>query len=76
MNFFYLQKQSIMQYCFYKCSQFYHHTGGADMKKSYILSLDQGTTSSRAILYNHKGNIVGTAQKEFTNLSQSRMGGT
>jgi len=68
MNFFYLQKQSIMQYCFYKCSQFYHHTGGADMKKSYILSLDQGTTSSRAILYNHKGNIVGTTQKEFTQI--------
>lgn len=38
------------------------------MKKSYILSLDQGTTSSRAILYNHKGNIVGTAQKEFTQI--------
>jgi glycerol kinase len=32
----------------------------------YILSLDQGTTSSRAILFNKKGGIVHTAQKEFT----------
>lgn len=33
---------------------------------NYILSLDQGTTSSRAILFNHAGNIVSLAQKEFT----------
>lgn len=34
--------------------------------KKYILSLDQGTTSSRAILFNKKGEIVHSAQKEFT----------
>jgi len=33
--------------------------------KKYILSLDQGTTSSRAILFDHNGEIVGSAQKEF-----------
>jgi glycerol kinase len=38
------------------------------MKNSYILALDQGTTSSRAILFNHDGNIVTTAQKEFTQI--------
>lgn len=32
----------------------------------YILALDQGTTSSRAILFNKKGEIVHIAQKEFT----------
>ena len=32
----------------------------------YILSLDQGTTSSRAILFDAEQNIVGLAQKEFT----------
>ena len=32
----------------------------------YILSLDQGTTSSRAIVFDKKGNIVSMAQKEFT----------
>ena len=32
----------------------------------YILSLDQGTTSSRAILFNKSGEIVHTSQKEFT----------
>lgn len=32
----------------------------------YILSLDQGTTSSRAIIFNEKGEVVHIAQKEFT----------
>lgn len=32
---------------------------------SYILSLDQGTTSSRAIIFSHSGKIVSIAQKEF-----------
>lgn len=32
----------------------------------YILSLDQGTTSSRAIIFDRKGTIIATAQKEFT----------
>ena len=31
----------------------------------YILALDQGTTSSRAIVFDHGGNIVSMAQKEF-----------
>lgn len=35
------------------------------MTKDYILALDQGTTSSRAILFNKDGEIVDTAQKEF-----------
>ncbi|MDQ0412194.1 glycerol kinase GlpK [Mesobacillus stamsii] len=36
--------------------------------ETFILSLDQGTTSSRAILFNKKGEIVHVAQKEFTQL--------
>jgi glycerol kinase len=32
----------------------------------FILSFDQGTTSSRAILFDHQGHIQGIAQKEFT----------
>lgn len=39
--------------------------GGGNLEK-YILSLDQGTTSSRAILFNKKGEIVHVSQKEFT----------
>jgi glycerol kinase len=34
--------------------------------KKFILALDQGTTSSRAILFDHNGLIVASAQKEFT----------
>ncbi len=34
----------------------------------YILSLDQGTTSSRAIVFDKEGNIVSVAQKEFTQI--------
>lgn len=33
--------------------------------KKYILALDQGTTSSRCILFNKQGNICSMAQKEF-----------
>lgn len=36
------------------------------MKKKYIMALDQGVTSSRAILFNHEGEMVKVAQKEFT----------
>jgi len=32
----------------------------------FVLALDQGTTSSRSILFDHGGNIVATAQREFT----------
>jgi glycerol kinase len=35
------------------------------MEKKYVLSIDQGTTSSRAILFDKKGEIVCIAQKEF-----------
>lgn len=35
------------------------------MEKKYVMSLDQGTTSCRAILFDKSGQIVGTAQKEF-----------
>ncbi|MBS7525467.1 glycerol kinase GlpK [Fusibacter paucivorans] len=38
------------------------------MDKKYILALDQGTTSSRAILFNKAGQIVKVAQKEFTQI--------
>ncbi len=34
----------------------------------YILSFDQGTTSSRAIVFDKKGSIIATAQKEFTQI--------
>lgn len=36
--------------------------------EKYILSLDQGTTSSRAIVFNRQGEPVATAQKEFTQI--------
>ena len=34
-------------------------------EKKYILAIDQGTTSSRAILFNHDGTIFHTYQQEF-----------
>ncbi len=36
--------------------------------KKYILSLDAGTTSSRAILFDHEGKMAAMAQKEFTQI--------
>lgn len=35
------------------------------MDKQYILAIDQGTTSSRAMLFDHAGKIAGVAQREF-----------
>jgi len=34
-------------------------------QNTYILALDQGTTSSRSIVFDRKGTIISTAQKEF-----------
>lgn len=36
--------------------------------EKYVLAIDQGTTSSRAIIFDQKTNIVGVAQKEFTQI--------
>ncbi|MBQ3052641.1 MAG: glycerol kinase GlpK [Clostridia bacterium] len=36
--------------------------------KKYILALDEGTTSARAILFNKKGEIVSSSQQEFTQI--------
>lgn len=38
------------------------------MSKKYVLALDQGTTSSRAIIFDDQSNIVAVAQKEFTQI--------
>ena len=34
--------------------------------EQYILALDQGTTSCRAVVFDKKGQIISTAQEEFT----------
>ncbi|KAA6339428.1 Glycerol kinase [termite gut metagenome] len=36
-----------------------------DLKEKLILALDQGTTSSRAILFDHNGKIVAVSQRDF-----------
>lgn len=38
------------------------------MEKKVVLAIDQGTTSSRAILFDEQGSVVGQAQKEFTQI--------
>ncbi len=38
------------------------------MKKKYVISLDQGTTSSRAVVFDKEGQMVGVAQREFTQI--------
>ena len=35
---------------------------------SYILALDQGTTSSRAIVFDHDGNTIAVGQREYTQI--------
>ena len=36
--------------------------------KKYVIALDQGTTSSRAIVFDKEQNIIGISQKEFTQI--------
>ncbi|MFZ9609823.1 MAG: glycerol kinase GlpK [Methylococcales bacterium] len=36
------------------------------VNKKYVMAIDQGTTSSRSMLFDHKGISAGVAQKEFT----------
>ncbi|MBW8185740.1 glycerol kinase GlpK [Shewanella nanhaiensis] len=38
------------------------------MTKKYVVALDQGTTSSRAIIFDHDANIVSISQREFTQI--------
>ena len=37
-------------------------------EQKYIVALDQGTTSSRAVILDHDANIVSVAQREFTQI--------
>jgi|GEM_PF-1843722 len=39
---------------------------------TYILAIDQGTTSSRALLFDAQMQIVGSAQEEFTHHQSAR----
>src|SRR3984893_8577562 len=43
----------------------HYSSEGELLMAKYVLALDQGTTSSRAILFNHDGAIVSVAQQEF-----------
>ena len=36
--------------------------------KKYVVALDQGTTSSRAIIFDHDANVVSVAQREFAQI--------
>ncbi|MGS0730632.1 FGGY family carbohydrate kinase, partial [Shewanella sp. 0m-11] len=38
------------------------------MSKKYIIALDQGTTSSRAIVFDHNTNMVASCQREFSQM--------
>lgn len=44
---------------------YYNHHERKLMAEQFILALDQGTTSSRALVVDRKGHIINTAQKEF-----------
>ena len=36
--------------------------------EKFVLAIDQGTTSTRAIIFNHSGEIVSVGQQEFTQI--------
>lgn len=41
---------------------------GGNMDKKYILAIDQGTTSTRAVLFDHQGKIIGKGQQKFSQI--------
>lgn len=43
-------------------------------QEKYIMAIDQGTTSSRAIIFNKKGEKVSSSQKEFTQIFLKQVG--
>lgn len=43
-------------------------------QETYIMAIDQGTTSSRAIIFNKKGEQVSSSQKEFTQIFHRLVG--
>ena len=43
-------------------------------QEKYIMAIDQGTTSSRAIIFNKKGEKVSSSQKEFTQIFPQQVG--
>ena len=42
----------------------------------YVLAIDQGTTSTRAIIFDHSGSIVSTGQKEHEQIFPQRRAGS
>lgn len=49
--------------------EYFFFPGGQFMsQEKYIMAIDQGTTSSRAIIFNKKGEKVSSSQKEFTQI--------
>lgn len=40
-------------------------TGQLNMTEKYIVALDRGTTSSRAVVMDHDANIISVSQREF-----------
>lgn len=45
-------------------------------KKKYVIALDQGTTSSRTIIFDHEANIINISQREFPQIYPKRLGRT
>lgn len=44
------------------------------MKEKYILSIDEGTTSTRAIIFDHDGKEIASAQKKLNNTFLNQAG--
>ena len=42
----------------------------AELEKKYVMAVDQGTTSSRAIIFDHGGNIIAVGQKEHEQIME------
>jgi glycerol kinase len=60
----------VLGYVFFiLCEKYYfNYLGGLKMEKKYVIALDAGTTSNRAIIFDREENIIAVAQREFTQI--------
>ena len=58
--------QEIKEISYLKLSHTFKNGGKKMAQQDYIMAIDQGTTSSRALIFDKQGKTVGISQKEFT----------
>jgi hypothetical protein len=63
-----VKRDWLHRFHFFETSLINSRTKIMTVEKKYIVALDQGTTSSRAVVLDHDANIISVSQREFTQI--------